>query len=81
MPKMRSHSGARKRFRRTASGLWKHKKAASRHLLTPSRSKRGRLARRPGSLTLPQGVDRQIMAFVICSETLVDEPACPQQWP
>jgi large subunit ribosomal protein L35 len=39
MPKLKSHSGAKKRFRKTASGKWKHRKAGLRHLLTPKSSK------------------------------------------
>ena len=36
MPKLKSHSGAKKRFFKTASGKWRHQKANKRHLLTPS---------------------------------------------
>ncbi len=42
MPKMKSHSGAKKRFKKTASGKWKHRKAGLRHLLTDMSAKRGR---------------------------------------
>ena len=50
MPKLKSHSGAKKRYHSTAKGKFKFKKAGLRHLLTPSRSKRGRQARRPDYL-------------------------------
>ncbi|HAF96033.1 MAG: 50S ribosomal protein L35 [Elusimicrobia bacterium GWC2_51_8] len=42
MPKIKSHSGSKKRFRRTASGKWLHRKSGLRHLLTGMSSKRGR---------------------------------------
>ncbi|MBI4656991.1 MAG: 50S ribosomal protein L35 [Elusimicrobia bacterium] len=46
MPKIRSHSGAKKRFRKSASGKWLHRKAGLRHLLTGMSAKRGRALRR-----------------------------------
>ena len=42
MPKMKSHSGSKKRFSRTASGKWLHRKSGLRHLLTGMSAKRGR---------------------------------------
>ncbi|GAB4032347.1 MAG: 50S ribosomal protein L35 [Elusimicrobiota bacterium] len=42
MPKMKSHSGAKKRFNRTTSGKWTHRKAGLRHLLIGMSAKRGR---------------------------------------
>jgi large subunit ribosomal protein L35 len=42
MSKMKTHSGAKKRFRKTKSGLIKHGKAYRRHLLTKKSSKRKR---------------------------------------
>ena len=35
MPKMKSHSGAKKRFRKTASGKFKHAHPGQRHLMAP----------------------------------------------
>ena len=58
MPKLKSHSGAKKRFRRTATGKWKYKHAGLMHLLTPSRGKHGRFKRKPGILN---PVDGEIM--------------------
>ena len=55
MPKLKSHSGAKKRFRRTATGKWKHKKAGLMHILTPSASKRNRIMRRPNVLNTTEG--------------------------
>lgn len=46
MPKIKSHSGAKKRFRKTSSGKWKHRKAGLRHLLTGMSAKRGRQLRK-----------------------------------
>lgn len=40
MPKMKSNSGAKKRFKVTGSGKIKRKKAYKRHILTKKSSKR-----------------------------------------
>jgi large subunit ribosomal protein L35 len=45
MPKMKSHSAAKKRFRATANGHFKHKQANKSHLLTHESSKRKRALR------------------------------------
>ncbi len=50
MPKIKSHSGAKKRFSKTASGKWKHRKAGLRHLLTPMSAKTGRNLRQANVL-------------------------------
>ena len=42
MPKMKSHSGASKRFKVTGSGKIMRKKAGKSHILTKKRSKRKR---------------------------------------
>ena len=42
MPKMKSNSGAKKRFARTASGRIKRKKAFTSHILTKKSPKRKR---------------------------------------
>ncbi len=42
MPKMKSHSAAKKRFKVTAKGHFKHKQAHKSHLLTHESSKRKR---------------------------------------
>ncbi len=42
MPKMKSNSGAKKRFKRTASGRLKREKAYMNHILTKKDSKRKR---------------------------------------
>ena len=46
MPKMKSHSGAKKRFKKTANGKVKRKKANKSHLLTKKSSKRKRQLRK-----------------------------------
>lgn len=47
MPKMKSNRGARKSFRRTASGKIKREKAYRSHILTKKSSKRLRKLRKP----------------------------------
>jgi len=42
MPKMKSNSGAKKRFKKTSSGKYKRKKAGKAHILTKKDSKRKR---------------------------------------
>jgi large subunit ribosomal protein L35 len=42
MPKMKSHSGASKRFKKTGSGGFKRKQSHLRHILTKKSSKRKR---------------------------------------
>ena len=42
MPKMKTHSGAKKRFQRTASGKVKRKQVGMRHLNSHMKSKRKR---------------------------------------
>lgn len=46
MPKMKSHSGAKKRLKKTGSGKIKRKKAFRAHILTKKSSKRKRHLRR-----------------------------------
>ena len=42
MPKMKSHSGAAKRFSKTGSGKWKRNNAYGSHILTKKSPKRKR---------------------------------------
>ncbi|HXH72007.1 MAG TPA: 50S ribosomal protein L35 [Mariprofundaceae bacterium] len=42
MPKMKSNSGASKRFSKTGSGKWKRNNAFARHILTKKSAKRKR---------------------------------------
>jgi large subunit ribosomal protein L35 len=48
MPKMKTHKGATKRFKLTASGKVKRFKAFKSHILTKKSPKRKRNLRRPG---------------------------------
>jgi large subunit ribosomal protein L35 len=48
MPKMKSHSGAKKRFRATATGKFKRGKKGRRHILTKKTTKRKRHLRKSG---------------------------------
>lgn len=42
MPKIKSHSGAKKRFSKTGTGKWRHARAGKRHLLAPMSNERSR---------------------------------------
>mgnify|MGYP006291982631 len=46
MPKMKSHSGARKRFKKTSKGKVKRRKAGKSHILTKKTAKRKRKLRK-----------------------------------
>ena len=48
MPKLKTHRGAAKRFRKTASGKFKRAKAFKSHILTKKTSKRKRRLRQAG---------------------------------
>ena len=50
MPKLKSHSGAKKRFKFTARGKVRHKRAGARHLLQGMSAGRSRQFRRPKTL-------------------------------
>lgn len=47
MPKMKTHKGAAKRFRKTASGKFKRNQSHRRHILTSKSTKRKRHLRSP----------------------------------
>jgi large subunit ribosomal protein L35 len=47
MPKMKSKSGAKKRFRTTGTGKFKRNKKGRRHILTKKTTKRKRHLRMP----------------------------------
>lgn len=47
MPKMKSDSAAKKRFKRTASGKFKRRKAFRSHILSTKSRKRKRQLRKP----------------------------------
>lgn len=62
MPKMKSNSGAKKRFRKTASGKYKHAKRNRRHLLTAKPKKRKRQLRQDNIVHHTQ--EHQIQAML-----------------
>jgi large subunit ribosomal protein L35 len=45
MPKLKTHKGAAKRFKKTGGGGYKHKQSFCRHILTKKSSKRKRQLR------------------------------------
>ena len=51
MPKMKSHSGAKKRFKRTATGKLRGKRANSSHNLEHKNAKRKRRLGRPSKIS------------------------------
>jgi large subunit ribosomal protein L35 len=53
MPKMKSHSGAKKRFRKTARGKLRGRRAYSSHILEKKSSKRKRRMSRPVVIAEP----------------------------
>ncbi len=54
MPKMKSHSGAKKRFRFNASGMLKRNKQGKNHILTKKSTKRKRSLRQGGYVDATQ---------------------------
>jgi large subunit ribosomal protein L35 len=53
MPKMKTHSGSKKRFRKTASGKLRGKRAFSSHMLEHKSPKRKRRMARPTEVAAP----------------------------
>ena len=62
MPKMKTHRGAAKRFRKTATGRVVHMKQGKRHILSKMAPKRKRQLRRQGELT---GADQRRIAELL----------------
>jgi len=62
MPKLKSHRGAAKRFKKTASGKFKRAKAYKRHILTKKTTKRKRGLDMP---TLVSPADRKNVARML----------------
>ncbi len=62
MPKMKTHSGAAKRFSKTGSGKWKRNKANAQHILTKKSQKRIRGFR---GTTLVATSDRKVLGRLI----------------
>jgi large subunit ribosomal protein L35 len=53
MPKMKTHSGAKKRFRKTATGKLRGRHAFSTHILEKKSPKRKRQFARPVEISRP----------------------------
>jgi large subunit ribosomal protein L35 len=53
MPKMKTHSGAKKRFRKTGRGKLRGRRAYSSHILEKKSPKRKRRFRRPVEISTP----------------------------
>ncbi len=62
MPKIKTHSGAKKRFKKTASGKFKFAKVKKRHLLTGRSKKMKRQAR--NTAYVPDAHHHQIAALL-----------------
>ena len=62
MPKVKSHSGAKKRFKVTATGKVKHKQAHKSHLLSHESSKRKRKLR--GSKLVNSAQEKQVKSLL-----------------
>ncbi len=58
MPKMKTHRGAAKRFKRTATGKLKRSKAFTSHILTKKSAKRKRNLRQ--ATTMAKGDQKRI---------------------
>lgn len=63
MPKMKSNKGAKKTFKKTASGNFKRKKAYRSHILTSKSRKRKRGLRKPTLVSEADAkrVDRMVL--------------------
>ena len=62
MPKMKSNRGAAKRFRKTASGRYKHTQSHRRHILTKKSAKRKRHLRHSNMIVAAdqKSIDRML---------------------
>jgi large subunit ribosomal protein L35 len=62
MPKQKTHRGAAKRFKSTASGRFKRGKAYKQHILTKKTTKRKRKLDQPGMIS---DADHKIVAAML----------------
>jgi len=62
MPKMKSKTGAKKRFRTTGTGKFKRNKKGRRHILTKKTTKRKRKLRKAGLVHASQ--EHQLVAML-----------------
>ena len=63
MPKLKTHKGAAKRFKKTGSGGYKHKQSFARHILTKKSSKRKRQLR---GLSMVKDCDVGLIKQMLC---------------
>lgn len=64
MPKLKTHSGCKKRFKITGRGKVRHKRAGARHLLQGMSASRSRSLRRPDILNLTQAAEiKRLMPY------------------
>jgi large subunit ribosomal protein L35 len=65
MPKMKTHRGAAKRFKRTGSGAWKRAKANRGHLLGHKSQSRKRRLRKGGVVSASdQGRLKKLLPYL-----------------
>ena len=55
MPKLKSHSGAKKRFLKTGGGKFKHARSGRRHLLSPRSGEQKQFTRTKNVLNKTDG--------------------------
>jgi large subunit ribosomal protein L35 len=64
MPKLKSNSGAAKRFKKTASGKFKRNQSHRRHILTKKPTKRMRHLREPSYIhKADEGLVKQMLPY------------------
>ncbi|WP_428897574.1 large subunit ribosomal protein L35 [Parelusimicrobium proximum] len=64
MPKLKNHSGAKKRFAKTTTGKYKRRKAGRKHLLTPQSGARKREMRQTGIIEKNSPEGRTLRKFL-----------------
>lgn len=65
MPKMKTHRGAAKRFKKTGTGRFKRSKAYKSHILTKKSPKRKRNLRKAGYVsTAEEKVIRRLLPYI-----------------
>ena len=65
MPKMKSHKGAAKRFKKTGTGKLKRSKAFTSHILTKKSAKRKRNLRKAGyGSTTQEKVMKKLLPYL-----------------
>lgn len=62
MPKLKTHRGAKKRFKRTGTGKYIHKSSQRRHILTKKTTKRKRQLR--GNPLVSKGDSKSVKQMI-----------------